>query len=430
VELIVNLLAQVEVIVFAWAIVQMEFRKNKIRIVTGTVVVVLLAFFRTFCSDIDIRMIIGVIIGPVVAWTILFNEKGWKILFKYFFSISYVNLMYLPVGLFITCIGEKMGLRSDSNISYAVQSILSILIMLCLAYFVKKKRDIVEWIRVLPIGYFLLAWVCAVTVDGLSTYAKSVIAADTGIRVRIIFESMRTILSIFIYLLGIGFAFADFLRKKYKSESILKEQYLNMSKEHYNGLVAHMQEVRKIKHDMQAHINILNKYAEEEKWAMLKEYLGILTQQHSQQKLEVVNTGNELVDAVVANSLSKCADDRIIIECKGKLSEEVKVSDFDLCTIFSNLLSNAVEACRKLTVSEKKIHITFQNVEDEVRIVFENPVEWEIDTKALGTYTSKSDKDNHGFGIGNVRRTVEKYDGRMIMGIEDGVFKTVIIFVE
>ena len=42
-------------------------------------------------------------------------------------------------------------------------------------------------------------------------------------------------------------------------------------------------------------------------------------------------------------------------------------------------------------------------------------------------HTSKTDRDNHGLGIGNVKRSVEKYDGSIVMRCEKGKFRTVII---
>lgn len=48
--------------------------------------------------------------------------------------------------------------------------------------------------------------------------------------------------------------------------------------------------------------------------------------------------------------------------------------------------------------------------------------------RQLGSHTSKKDKENHGFGVGNIRDIVEKYEGNMVMNAEDGIFETVIIF--
>ena len=179
---------------------------------------------------------------------------------------------------------------------------------------------------------------------------------------------------------------------------------------------------------MQAHINVLNKYAVDNNFTALKDYLNDIAEQNALQNYRIVNTESELIDAIITDGINKAKANDIAIECEGVLKGNIRITDFDLCTIFSNLLSNAVEACNRLENSEKKVRIALKDLEDEVRIVFENPVEREIDINRLGTYTSKKDKKNHGFGIDNVRKTVEKYNGNMVMGVEDGKFRTVIIF--
>ena len=140
----------------------------------------------------------------------------------------------------------------------------------------------------------------------------------------------------------------------------------------------------------------------------------------------MVDVGNKLVDAIIADGKSKGRADGIEIECNGKLSGGFIVTDFDLCIIFSNLVSNAIEACRKLEHSERYISITLKREGNTAKIIFANPVEWDVDIENFGEYTTKKDKLNHGFGINNVRKTVEKYNGQMTVGVEEGEFKTII----
>ena len=40
--------------------------------------------------------------------------------------------------------------------------------------------------------------------------------------------------------------------------------------------------------------------------------------------------------------------------------------------------------------------------------------------------TSKKDKNNHGYGIQNMRRVVEKYNGELIQQVKEGKFITLI----
>lgn len=426
-EFLLKLLWSIEIIIFAWGIVQLEFCKNKTRIIIGIIIILFAKFFYVYFPNILLGTVVGGIVATMICFIIIFDGKLWAKVIRYFFCFTYAEFFYLPVNTLFVIMSFKVNIDLDSYITDIIKSIIVICVILCLSYFLKKKKELVSWIKEVQGGYFCIAFICALTVTGIDSYTARIMV-DASKKARILFEGLSLILSIFIYILGIGFAFAEFLRKKYKNESIMKEKYLDMSKTHYEGLVTHMQEIRKIKHDMQAHINILNKYAYDENLPLLKEYLGNLTEQHMSQNYRMISTGNELVDALITDCSNKNDRRGINIDCDGLLPCDIGITDFDLCTIFSNLLSNAIEACDKLENSEKKVHISLKDLSDEVRIVFENPVEWDVDINGLGTYTSKKDKKNHGFGIDNVRKTVEKYSGNMVMGVEDGKFRTVIIF--
>lgn len=426
-ELIVNLLWSVESILFLWGIVRMRFSRSKTKVVIGLIIILMSRVCGVYFKDLNFAMILGTIVGPTLGTVLLFEESFFKSIIKYWFVFFYLDFIVLPVELILSGFINLLNVKLDSNL-YNIISILQVIGIICvISLLITKNKEIVKWIRKLQTVYFIIALICAFSVSGLGYYVNSV-AEKASIRIRVLVDVMRIILSIFVYLLGIGFAFADFLRKQYKNENMIKDKYLKLSKEHYELMAMRMQEVRKLKHDMQGHINVLNIYAAEGEWELLGKYLAKLTESHMAKGYKIAGTNNQLVDAIISDVAGKNEQYGIIIECEGKFPTDIMVSDFDLCTIFSNLLSNAVEACGKLVNSEKKIHIDIESTSDKIRIEFENPIEWEIDVEHLGSYTSKQDKENHGFGVRNIRDTVEKYEGNMVMTAENNIFKTVIIF--
>lgn len=218
---------------------------------------------------------------------------------------------------------------------------------MCLAGLIKRKKALEEWIHERPIGYFIMAFMCGCIVGAFSSYGINIIK-EAGKRERVFWESMRTLLSISIYTLGIGFSFADFLRKKYRDESRLKDEYPRMSREHYSGLAANMKEIRSIRHDMRTHIKMIGEYINNKDFLALEAYVSELADENGMQSIKYYNVGNEIVDAVLTDGMRRCKDDKVRLECKGSLKDCVKISDYDLCIIMSNLLSNAMEACEKL----------------------------------------------------------------------------------
>ena len=425
-ELIVQLLRCIEIIVFAWGIVRMRFHRDKFRLLTGAVAIVCYGILSAYVNIDTMLLLIAVLVLPKLGIVLLFEERLLKGVIKVLFCDSYISFVYLPVRLVVTFIWAAFNSEADGIIYKLICSVISIVLLLLVAYAIDRKREIAEWIGEIPVGYFVIAWICGTAVDGINSYSNSIMG-DMGRKARLLFESLRTILSVAIYILGIGFSMADYLRKKYRDESRLKDEYLRMSKRHYEKLIAHVQEIRSIKHDINNHINIISRYAECDNIPALKEYVRELVGESKIQTGRFFNTGNEVVDAVLTDGMSKYKADEIVLECNGKITENIKINNYDLCTIFANLLSNAIEACEKLVNNKKIIRICFECDECKVKIVFENPVEWDVNEKVLGSYTSKADKENHGFGISNIRKVVEKYGGSMLMGSENGKFRTIIV---
>lgn len=429
--LIVYLLYIVQHIVFMCGILNVQFRIKWMRVAISVVALSLARLLQVYCaynnSSFDLVYVLGVYVMPTIGVVSLFDKPFIKNVVKYWFAAFYIDIFYMPINALVSAVCDILEPNVNDNLAIIIEAIMVLGAIWGVSYLLKENKRVAEWIKKVPTGYFVIAILCGGAASGIGSYLEFAVK-DTNDRAQSVMSVLIFAFKMSVYLMCIGFAVTDYFRKRYKEEGIMKDQYLRMSKEHYVGLAAHMQEIRRLKHDMKAHISVINKYAEDGNLEQLKKYVGELTEEHMKQNVGIINTGNELVDAIISDGVSKGYGRDIVIDCMGELSGDIGISDFDWCTIFYNLLANAMEACDKLTASEKKICIRLKNTNDEVRIVFENPVEWDVNVEALGTYTSKSDKENHGFGISNIRSTVEKYDGNMAMSAENGVFKTVIIF--
>ena len=77
------------------------------------------------------------------------------------------------------------------------------------------------------------------------------------------------------------------------------------------------------------------------------------------------------------------------------------------------LYSNAVEACDRLEYKNREVVLEMVEEGNDFRIIMENPIEWELDPNILGNGTTKTNKESHGHGLRNVKRIVEKYNGKL-----------------
>ena len=99
------------------------------------------------------------------------------------------------------------------------------------------------------------------------------------------------------------------------------------------------------------------------------------------------------------------------------------IDPVDLCTILTNLLDNAIEACVKLPPeTERKITLTIRRIHQFIIIQIANSSMTAPVTKNGIIVTSKKNQSNHGWGLQNVKAAVEKYQGVMDFDYSNSVF--------
>ena len=93
-----------------------------------------------------------------------------------------------------------------------------------------------------------------------------------------------------------------------------------------------------------------------------------------------------------------------------------------MCTILSNILDNAIRAEKES--GKTSISFVIRNTnENELIIYVENDLKIEPQIQNGKIISSKKNKENHGFGIENVRECVEKNHGYTKIEAEESKFR-------
>lgn len=199
-----------------------------------------------------------------------------------------------------------------------------------------------------------------------------------------------------------------------------------MEKEYYDAQVKYINEIRSIRHDIQAHMIVLQYYLESENYEKAKAYLSDMKQHQNMGEHLIKDTGHDLVNAIVSDTLNR-SKKKIDFELEGMLPLDFPMTEYDVCTLFSNIFSNAREACEKLVESNPVISMEIQCKDQECHIAVQNPIEWKIITKNNQMVTTKTQKEAHGFGTKNMIKVVKKYNGKIDFLITDHSFRVEII---
>jgi sensor histidine kinase regulating citrate/malate metabolism len=108
----------------------------------------------------------------------------------------------------------------------------------------------------------------------------------------------------------------------------------------------------------------------------------------------------------------------------GVVDGGLRMKPMDVCSIFANALDNAIEAARKVE-KDPWVELKIKRTEKFFVINISNAAEGKVDVEKLfmsDGYTSKKDKEHHGFGLRNIRNAVEDYDGLVKAQSEENTF--------
>ena len=210
-------------------------------------------------------------------------------------------------------------------------------------------------------------------------------------------------------------------------ENEISYQYMIKSQsDYFDNLMKNDEEMRKLRHDMRAHITALKELAGADNDKEMMEYLSRMEEKTNATRTKRY-TGNKAVDAVINELVHQMEAEGILFKFDGILRVRDDVKDFDLCTIFYNTIQNAIEGCEKVEGAKKLISVKVKNIGDKLGISVVNDTILKKLPESGVLYTTKSDKVNHGLGTKNVKEVVNIYEGIYDNSIENGRFVVDII---
>ena len=200
--------------------------------------------------------------------------------------------------------------------------------------------------------------------------------------------------------------------KSLKEKNEYQETYLAAELEYIEQYKRTQTETRAFRHDIINNLSLtdmmLDEGKTEEASAHIKELLG-----NVRALSPSIITGDEMLDCIVAMKADKMKEKAIQFSSDGVVDGGLHMKAMDICSIFANALDNAIEAADK-TVPDAWVDLKIKRNDKFAIIKISNSAVGKVDVEKLfmtSGYTSKKDTEHHGFGLSNIRRTVEDYDG-------------------
>jgi sensor histidine kinase regulating citrate/malate metabolism len=106
----------------------------------------------------------------------------------------------------------------------------------------------------------------------------------------------------------------------------------------------------------------------------------------------------------------------------GKFLEKI-----DICTIFGNLLDNAIEAAAKVEKVENRwIHLKTATKQSHIIIKVTNSFSGEV-RKEAGQFASTKHRKGHGLGLLSIETCLKKYSGKMEIETVGDHFRVIVM---
>lgn len=199
---------------------------------------------------------------------------------------------------------------------------------------------------------------------------------------------------------------------------LLLRQHMEMQQESMAALEQNYRTQRKSAHEFEHHMQVLGDLLAHGEVDTAREYLNRLKKSRSICAYSV-SSNHPVIDVILNQKYQTARENEIKMQIQVNDLSAVQIPADSLVVVLTNLLDNAIEACRRLdgyreifcsVLYEDGLYISIRNTSEPVVIV---------DRKIP---TTKQDSLSHGFGLLSVTYVLEQLGAEYTFGYEEGWF--------
>ncbi|MBD5458428.1 MAG: GHKL domain-containing protein [Lachnospiraceae bacterium] len=206
----------------------------------------------------------------------------------------------------------------------------------------------------------------------------------------------------------------------YLKQNKMKEEIICVQQMYYQNIYDNDREMRRFRHDIHSQLNCLGLLLADGKTEEALEHLQMIGNHFGELTMQKYHTGNEILDVILNHKIQEAEKKGIRIEFAGKMEKPDFMDTYDLCTLFSNMLDNCIEASETAQTREAAITVSVLTHRNTMLFRFTNPATAEMYEAVKRGKTTKADRENHGFGMENIQRVVRKNRGETAYSFKDG----------
>ena len=199
-----------------------------------------------------------------------------------------------------------------------------------------------------------------------------------------------------------------------------QRHYEDLEEPEYQKLQEHMDETRRIRHDLKHHIHTMSYYLESKEYDKLKEYLD--SYRDSIPDGEVIRfCQHGTINNLIFYFAAQAREHQIDFDVQIAIPKELQMNDQNISILLGNLLENALDACKEQTASKRRIVVRGKADDHSLIFTIDNTFENDLKRDKNGEFITTKSTGN-GIGVISARKIVERYNGVFSADKKDDMF--------
>lgn len=219
-------------------------------------------------------------------------------------------------------------------------------------------------------------------------------------------------------IVSVALRYSKEIRLRKESDNLLESQL-----RHYEDIMEKNRRLREFRHDYRNNLFAINALLNKSEVEEAKEYISGMNDTLDMTYSRFM-TGNFLADAILSDKALIAEKKRIKLDFDGRIPHNLIINN-DLCTILANAIDNAIRGAEEC--SDAKISVSAYESDGALKIIVRNTVLNKVEIKDNSIKTTKSDSENHGFGLNAIKTAARKYDGFVVLDCDESWFTLKIV---
>lgn len=385
-----------------------DCQKRKLQELGIIVIAFLVSIFNFIKLDSSIQVVCVLLIHIAYAFVAFGGDRAEKILWgSCYMLIAFISersALRIVSLIYIQDIFSTLQSSTERYLTMTIYICMNVVLVESVCHMQKKKIDLPRQFQVALLVFFVSIIYCADLLSDIMFTSYQLSNQRILWISDAIFFLIIVMLFLVLYLIRkLSMFYQD--KQKWMLEC-QKEEYMNKE---YRNLKNTKDVLKRWEHDYRNQMQTLMSLMDLNRYDKAQEYI-LSLQEEFTRSLFQINTGDLILDMVLATKLQYADQNGIAIDLKICLEEPLPLREQDITSLFGNLLDNAIEANLRVESSKRYLQIQIKPLHSMIAIRVINSYDGIVQLEREH-FISRKNREGHGLGTRQIKDIVEKAGG-------------------